>query len=90
MASTSLLLSRIRSHPLIHTLIALKGNPRVCVLIEPFWGIPNSLIAPFTAVYMRAMGVDNVQIGIALSAAMLAQVICAFFGGIIADKLGRG
>lgn len=89
MASTSLLLSRIRSHPLIHTLIALKGNPRVCVLIEPFWGIPNSLIAPFTAVYMRAMGVDNVQIGIALSAAMLAQVICAFFGGIIADKLGR-
>jgi hypothetical protein len=31
------------------------------VLIEPFWGIPNSLIAPFTAVYMRAMGVDNVD-----------------------------
>lgn len=89
MPKTRSLKTSIRSHPLIQTLISLKGNPRVCVLIEPLWGIPNSLIAPFTAVYMRALGVDNLQIGFALSAAMLAQVICAFFGGIIADKLGR-
>ena len=89
MQKIRLLKATVRSHPLIQTLISLKGNPRVCVLIEPLWGIPNSLIAPFTAVYMRALGVDNLQIGFALSAAMMAQVICAFFGGIIADKLGR-
>lgn len=81
--------AQVGRHPLIQTLVSLKGNPRVCVYVEPLWGIPNSLIAPFTAVYMRALGVDNLQIGFAISAAMLAQVLCAFFGGIITDKLGR-
>ena len=81
--------TRLRKHPLVDLLFTLKGNPRTCVFIEPLWGIPNSLIAPFSAVYMRALGAENLQIGLALSAAMLAQVFCAFFGGIITDKLGR-
>ena len=89
MAKSGSLRATLRNHPLIDLLFTLKGNPRTCVLIEPLWGIPNSLIAPFAAVYMRAMGVSDIQIGIALSAAMLAQMICAFLGGIITDKLGR-
>lgn len=83
------MVARARKHPLIDLLFTLRGNPRTCVFIEPLWGIPNSLIAPFAAVYMRALGADYIQIGFALSAAMAAQVFCAFFGGIIADKLGR-
>ncbi len=83
------LLPKLRNHPLIDLLFTLKGNPRTLVFIEPLWGIPNSLIAPFTAVYMRAMGVSDIQIGIALSIAMVAQMVCAFFGGVIADKIGR-
>ena len=89
MAKVNALGARLRRHPLINLLFTLRGNPRTCVLIEPLWGIPNSLIAPFTAVYMRAMGVGDIEIGFALSAAMLTQVFCAFFGGVIADKLGR-
>lgn len=89
MASIRQMKRTIRQHPLMDLLFTMKGNPRTCVFIEPLWGIPNSLIAPFTAVYMRALGVSDVQIGFALSAAMLAQVFCAFFGGIISDKLGR-
>lgn len=89
MANKSAFITKIRNHPLVDLLFTLKGNPKVCVLIEPLWGIPNSLIAPFTAVYMRALGVSNLQIGFALSASMFAQVFFAFFGGIIADKLGR-
>ncbi len=89
MAGKNHLMQRLRAHPLFDTLSTIRGNPRVCVLIEPLWGIPHSLIAPFTAVYMRALGVDDLQIGFALSAAMLTQVLCAFFGGIITDKLGR-
>lgn len=89
MAKPSALATHLRKHPLIDLLFTIKGNPRTCVFIEPLWGIPNSLIAPFTAVYMRALGVSDLQIGFALSAAMLVQVFCAFFGGIIADKMGR-
>lgn len=83
------LLARFKNHPLIQLLLNLKGNPKVLTFIEPLWGIPHSLIAPFTTVYMRALGVSTLQIGIALSITMLFQVVLSFAGGIIADKLGR-
>ncbi len=80
---------RFREHPLISLLINLKGNPKACILMEPLWGIPYNLIAPFVTVYMYAMGVDDRQIGLLLSIAMVAQVFLSFIGGMIADKLGR-
>ena len=79
----------IRENSLIKTLTDLKGNPRVLVFIEPLWGIPYNLIAPFTTIYMRALGVGYIQIGILLSVSMLVQVFSASFAGIITDKLGR-
>ncbi len=78
-----------RKHPLIELLIQLKGNPKVCILIEPLWGIPFNLIAPFTTVYMYALGVGDRQIGLLLSIAMIAQVFFSFAGGLFTDKLGR-
>ena len=42
--------SKIRSlkaHPLIQVLADNGGNPRTLVLIEPLWGVPYNLIAPF-------------------------------------------
>ena len=79
----------IRYHPLVDLLLTIKGNPKVCIVIEPLWGIPFNLIAPFTTLYMYAMGVTDIQIGIILSLAMVVQVAFSFFGGIVADKLGR-
>lgn len=89
MSKVKTLTKKIRYHPLIDLLFTLKGNPRVCVFIEPLWGIPHYLIAPFVTLYMINLGVTEIQIGIALSTALVAQIPCAFFGGIIADKLGR-
>ncbi|NLO86122.1 MAG: MFS transporter [Clostridiales bacterium] len=85
----SALLRRFRNHSLVQQLIGIKGNPKVCLVIEPLWGIPYNLIAPFTSVYMYAMGVDDQQIGLLLSIAMVAQVFFSFAGGILTDKLGR-
>ncbi|NJP39556.1 MFS transporter [Oscillospiraceae bacterium HV4-5-C5C] len=82
-------MKQVTSHPLIRLLLDLRGNPRTCVWIEPLWGVPNNLIAPFVTVYMYALGVNDVGIGSLLSLAMLAQVICSFAGGIVADKFGR-
>lgn len=82
-------LRRLKEHPLIELLLNVKGNPKVCILIEPLWGIPFNLIAPFTTVYMYAMGVGDRQIGLLLSIAMVAQVFLSFAGGLITDKLGR-
>ncbi len=81
--------SVIAKHPLIKTLVELKGNPKVCILIEPLWGIPYNLIGPFATLYMFALGVKDFQIGILLSIAMVVQVFFAFSAGVITDKLGR-
>lgn len=83
------LTKRIRNHPLVDTLVNLKGNPRVAVFIEPLWGVPYNLVAPYITVYMYALGVDDIQIGTILSIGMVVQVIFSFMGGILADKLGR-
>lgn len=79
----------IGSHPLIELLRRSSGNPRTLILIEPLWGIPNSLIAPFATLYMYTLGITDVQIGLILSVAMCVQVFFSFFGGILTDKLGR-
>lgn len=82
-------MSRLREHPLIQVLANNGGNPRTLVLIEPLWGIPYNLIAPFTTLYMYTQGITDVQIGTILSVAMVVQVFFSFFGGILTDKLGR-
>ena len=80
---------RLRAHPLVQVLANNPGNPRTLVLIEPLWGIPYNLLAPFTTLYMYAQGITDVQIGLILSITMVVQVFFSFFGGILSDKLGR-
>ena len=79
----------IRQHPLIQLLKNNKGNPRTLIFMEPLWGIPFNLIAPFATLYMYVQGITDIQIGIILSVSMVVQVLFSFFGGIITDKLGR-
>lgn len=80
---------RIQSHPLVQTLVNLRGNPKACVFTEPLWNIPHSLYSPFFTVYMYALGVDDRQIGVLLSIGMVMQVMTILLGGVLNDKLGR-
>ncbi len=82
-------LKSLKNHPLIQILRNNKGNPRFLILMEPLWGIPYNLIAPFATLYMYTLGITDVQIGLILSISMFVQVFFSFFGGIITDKLGR-
>lgn len=77
------------NHPLITLLGRNKGNPRTLILMEPLWGIPYNLIAPFATLYMYTQGITDVQIGLILSVSMFVQVFFSFLGGILTDKLGR-
>ena len=76
-------------HPLIATLIGLRGNERACVYTEPLWGIPHSLFIPFFTVYQHALGVSDRQIGILISMSMILQVFSSLMGGILTDRFGR-
>jgi MFS family permease len=76
-------------HPLLRTLIELRGNPRACVYTEPMWGLSMNLCLPYATVYMLAFGMNDVQVGIVTSIYMFSQMICAFLSGAIIDKMGR-
>jgi len=79
----------VKEHPLMNTLLSVKGNPKLLLLMEPLWGIPFYLIAPFVTLYMQARGITDIQIGILLSVGMAIQTVFASFGGILTDKIGR-
>lgn len=80
---------RIAAHPLIDTLIHSRGNERACVMTEPLWGIPYNLYAPFAAVYMAALGMDPLMIGVTATVFTVSQMVWALLGGVLTDKLGR-
>lgn len=79
----------MRNHPLIKTILNVKGNPRACVYTEPLWGIPYSLYVPYMSVYMLALGLSDAQIGLIATISMISQMLFSILGGVITDKLGR-
>ena len=79
----------LKQHQLINSLAKLKGNPKKLLLMEPLWGIPFYLIAPFATLYMQARGISDIEIGLILSVGTAIQVLTSMFGGILTDKYGR-
>ncbi|MDR1400401.1 MAG: MFS transporter [Treponema sp.] len=76
-------------NPLVKTWFELRGNPRACVWTEPLWGLSMNLCLPYASVYMIAVGLKDVELGIIATVYMLSQVVFAFLSGPITDKLGR-
>ncbi|MFO7294618.1 MAG: MFS transporter [Clostridia bacterium] len=79
----------LMKNQLLRTLVELRGNPRACVFTEPLWGLSMNLCLPYSSVFMLALGLNDVQVGIITSIYMFSQMICAFFSGAIVDKMGR-
>ncbi|WP_252891667.1 MFS transporter [Thermoclostridium stercorarium] len=79
----------LKKNRLLHTLLELRGNPRACIYTEPMWGLSMNLCLPYASVYMIALGLNDVQVGIVTSVYMFSQTIFAFISGAVIDKLGR-
>jgi len=79
----------LTKHPLIKSLVELKGNSRACMYTEPLWIIPFNLYMPFVSVYMAALLLTDRQIGLVASTVMFFRAIAALLSGAITDKLGR-
>ena len=76
-------------HPLIHTLVNLRGNARACVYTEPMWGVSLNLVLPYMSVFMLAIGFNDVQVGLIASIYMASQMVFSFLSGALTDKMGR-
>jgi MFS family permease len=77
------------THSLVTSLKTLRGNARGCVYTEALWGIPNNLYAPYISIYMLALGLSDVQIGLITSIGLTFQIFTTLLSGAITDKLGR-
>ena len=79
----------MKTHSLFTSLKELKGNARGCVYMEPIWGIPYNLYAPYVSIYMLALGLSDKQIGLTISISWVIQIFFGLMSGVITDKLGR-
>ena len=89
MFSGAQLMRFLLKHPLIATLVGLRGNVRACVYTEPMWGLSMNLCIPYMSVFMLALGLNDVEVGIVASTYMASQLLFAFLSGALSDKFGR-
>lgn len=67
----------------------LRGNTRVSVMVEPMYGIPFALYNFYLSLYMKSMGISNVEIGWLIAISCVFSAVFSMLGGVITDHLGR-
>ena len=67
----------------------LEGNARVIVFTEGIAAVSFKWYSAYLPLYMLALGVSEVQVGILSSILISTQFISTMFGGYMADRLGR-
>lgn len=64
-------------------------NAKVLVLTEPLWSIPMSWVFFYRPIFMRSLGVTEVEIGIMMTVYAILQIFLPLLGGYLADRFGR-
>jgi MFS family permease len=67
----------------------LDGNALDCALIEPLWAVFGGMITFYQPLYMKALGVSEVNMGLLNSLLAILMVITSFIAGPITDRMGR-
>lgn len=75
----------------IHTKLLgkLKGNALVYAQTEPIWALIAGLSLYYYPMYMKALGVTEMQMGLLNSIAGIFGAITAIVSGPLTDKMGR-
>ncbi|MBN1584223.1 MAG: MFS transporter [Anaerolineae bacterium] len=68
---------------------ALEGNARVIVITEGIAAISFQWVGTYLPLYMLALGVDKLQVGVLSSVLILTKLISTLLGGYMADRFGR-
>lgn len=67
----------------------LKGNIGVMIFTSGLWTVAGSLTGPFFSLYVLALGGSYVDVGIIAAVRAVAGIVPHFFGGYLADVIGR-
>ena len=79
----------INSLKVVQSYKVLKGNARLSVNYELAFGIPFALMNFYKTLYMKELGISDIQIGYLISIQFISGAVFALFGGAITDALGR-
>ncbi|CAN7501818.1 MFS transporter [Paenibacillus sp. LjRoot153] len=67
----------------------IQGNARGCLIYEPMFILPYSMITTYATVYMFQLGVSERQIGFITSVGLIMQIFTSFISGYLTDRMGR-
>ena len=69
--------------------MGITKNARAALLLEPLLGIPTTMYMGYMTLYMLAIGLTKVEVGIVTSIGLTFNFIFASQGAYITDRLGR-
>ncbi|WP_409304127.1 MFS transporter [Peribacillus sp. SCS-155] len=67
----------------------IQGNARGCLIYEPMFILPYSMLSMYASVYMFQLGVNEKQIGLITSVGLVLQIFTSFISGYLTDRMGR-
>lgn len=67
----------------------LPRNPRYSILLEPVWAIPGTIVLFYAPLYMKEVGLSDIEIGLINSVNLYFAFIFQLFAGSVTNKLGR-
>lgn len=67
----------------------LEGNALSCALVEPMWALLGGMIFFYHPLFMKALQLNEIQIGFLNSFAAAVAVFTSLIAGPITDRLGR-
>ena len=67
----------------------VTGNVGILLLTWFLFAIGNAITMPYFSIYLKMLGANSVDIGLAYSIAMIIQLITIIPGGYLTDTIGR-
>lgn len=67
----------------------LEGNALTCALVEPMWALLGGMVFFYQPLFMKALQLNEIQIGFLNSFAAAVAVFTSLIAGPITDRLGR-
>ncbi|MEI7904748.1 MAG: MFS transporter, partial [Candidatus Firestonebacteria bacterium] len=67
----------------------MKGNAWVMIWTTFFWSIPGAWIGVYSNLYMKDLGVTNIEVGLISTLTIFTQMLTILLGGYLSDRYGR-
>ena len=68
---------------------SLKGNAKVFIVTEANWTVPIAWFGLYSPIYMIALGLSKVEVGLVTSLGIAVAAIGTILGATISDRLGH-